>query len=118
MQQDLLVPRADVRATPTRELDTTEPKGAAEMHWRLAMPTMTMVAALMALGVARPKPRAGRFARLLPGIGLFIGYYLLLVAVRGFAADDALPAGAGIWGVHALALAAGLWFLRSGSRPR
>lgn len=118
LQQDLLVPRADVRATPTGDLDTTEPRAAAELQWRLAMPTMTMVAALMALGVARPKPRAGRFARLLPGIGLFIGYYLLLVAVRGFAADDALPASAGIWGVHALALAAGLWFLHSSSRPR
>ena len=118
LQQEVLAPRADVRATPTVDLDTTEPRAAAELQWRLAMPTMTVVAAVLALGVARPRLRAGRFARLLPGIGLFIGYYLLLVAVRGFAADDALPAGGGLWGVHALALTVALCLAYSSNRPR
>ena len=118
LQPQWIVPRADVRATPTRDLDTADPGAAAELHWRMAMPTMNVVAALLAFGAARPNPRAGRFARLLPGIGLFVCYYLLLVATRSFAADGTVPAGLGMCSVHALALATAIGLLRRSSRPR
>ena len=109
-------PLADVRKLPTSVLDARKVHEAAELQWRYALPLMTFNAALLAFGIARPGPRAGRFARLLPGVGLFVGYYLLLVAVRGLAADGAVPASGG-FAVHAAMLALAAWLVRRSTRP-
>lgn len=108
---------ADVRAEPTAGLDWREPRQAAELHGRIAAPLTTMVSALLALAVARPRPRSGRFAKLAPGVGLFVGYYLLMEFARDALAEGAIPALAGLWGVHALALALAGFLLRRAVRP-
>ena len=107
----------DVRQLPSAALDARHPRQAAEWQWRLALPVMTFVVGLLALGIARAHPRAGRFARLLPGVGLFAGYYLLLVTARGLVADEAMPAALGLWAVHGAGLALGCWLVRRSARP-
>lgn len=100
LDREPLVPLADVRRLPTAELDAGDPRQAAELQWRWSLPVMTAVAALLAIGIARSPPRAGRFARLLPGLGVFVGYYLLLVFAQDLVAERVLPAKLGLWSVH------------------
>ncbi|MDE0178323.1 MAG: LPS export ABC transporter permease LptF, partial [Gammaproteobacteria bacterium] len=73
------MPLVDARSFRSRDLDTNDPKQAAELHGRIAWPLMTVIAALAAFGMARPQPRSGRFARTVPGVVLFVAYYLALV---------------------------------------
>ena len=110
-------PRRDPRALATAALDPANPGHMAELHWRLALPVMTVSAALAALGGSRPPARGGRFTRVLPGVGVFIGYYLLLVAAQDAVADGTPLAGVGMWLVHAAVLAFGAWLLRRSWRP-
>lgn len=89
----------------------------AELHFRLALPLVVLIGGLFSVGVARTKPRDGRFARLVPGLGLFIAYYAAIVFNRNAISDGQLPAELGIWLVHGVFLIAGLWFLRQSDRP-
>ena len=81
----------DVRAFETTDLSTTEPTQAAELHWRWALPALTIIGAFIAVGMARVKPRAGRFAKVLPGIGMFVAYYLLVVLTKNLIQDGGWP---------------------------
>ena len=103
------VPLDDARRTATAALALDDPRQAAEWQWRAAFPVMCLVSVVLAVGVARPAPRAGRFSRLLPGVALFVVYYLLLVFARDFVADGLLATIPGLWPVHLVLLGAGLW---------
>lgn len=118
LESEPVVVLADVRAEPTAALSWRVPRQAAELHGRIAVPLMTVVSALLAFAVARPRPRSGRFAKLAPGVGLFVGYYLLLEFARDALAEGAIPALFGLWGVHALVLALAGIMLRYAVRPR
>ena len=117
LERHLPAPLEDVRKLPTSALDAGKASEAAELHWRYALPLMTFNAGLLAFGIARAGPRAGRFARLLPGVGLFVGYYLMLVTVRGLVADGSVPASWGFAAVHVAMLAVAAWLVRRSTRP-
>lgn len=117
VEHDLPTPRTDARMVPTLALRRDDARQTAELQWRVSLPLMTVVAALLALGVAKPRLRAGRFARLLPGVGLFVGYYLLLVFAQDAVAQGILPPSLGMWCAHGLALALAGWLLRTVGRP-
>ncbi len=105
----------DVRMAATTALLNGDRGAAAELQWRLALPVMTVIAGLLAVGVSRAAVRADRFARLLPGVGLFIGYYLLLVFVRDGLAKGVVAALPGLWAVHGGAAVLAVWLLRRGA---
>ena len=109
LDRELPMPLDDARRADTAELDRDDPRQAAELQWRAGFPAMSLVSSLLAFGIARTAPRLGRFARLLPAVGLFMAYYLLLVFTRDFVADGLLPALPGLWAVHGLMLAAAGW---------
>lgn len=111
------IPLIDVRSFRTRDLDGNDPVEAAELHGRIAWPLMTVIAALAAFGMARPPPRAGRFGRAVPGVALFVAYYLALVFAQDGIAAGLYPPAVGLWFVHAVMLAAALSFIRAGTRP-
>lgn len=117
LRRQALPPGDDARSAPTRSLALDDPRQAAELESRLAPPLMVLASAMLAVGAARPRPRAGRFSRLLPGVGLFLGYYLLLVLAQDAAADGVLPPHVGVLGVHALALLLAAWLIRRSARP-
>ncbi len=81
-------------------LDT--PAGEAELGWRLSLPLMVILLALLAQPLSRTQPRQGRAMRLLPAIGLYMLYTLGLSALR-----DEVTQGAefGLLGFGALHLA-------------
>ena len=117
LEREAPAPLVDVRSFETRELDFEDPKRAAELHGRLAWPLMTVIAALAAFGMARPGPRAGRFVRAVPGVLLFVAYYLALVFAQDGVAEGVLPPMLGLWFVHALMLAVAVWLILAGTRP-
>lgn len=108
------VPLDDTRRTASAALALDDPRQAAEWQWRAAFPVMCLVSVVLAVGVARPAPRAGRFSRLLPGVALFVVYYLLLVFARDFVADGLLATMPGLWSVHLILLGTGLWLIGRG----
>ncbi|MGD8416102.1 MAG: LPS export ABC transporter permease LptF [Pseudomonadales bacterium] len=107
-----------IEARPTRELASrTDPEARAELQFRVALPLVVPIAGLIAIGIGRTKPRQGRFARVLPGLGVFVLYYAALVFSRDMVTDGRLPAMVGLWPVHGLFLAAGLLLLRQSALP-
>jgi len=91
---------AKIRTVATRDL--LAQGGAermAEFHWRLAL------------------PREGRFARVLPAMGLFILYYLVLVLLKGALADAKVPAIVGLWPAHLLFAVFGWFLFQRSQRP-
>lgn len=108
----------DIEARSTAELlGRSDPEARAELHFRLGLPLVVLIGGLAGVGIARTKPRQGRFARVVPGLGLFVGYYALLVFGRDAIADAVLPAAVGLWPVHAGFLLAGVVLLRRSTLP-
>ena len=108
------VPLDDARRTATAELALDDPRQAAEWQWRAAFPVMCLVSVVLAVGIAKPAPRAGRFSRLLPAVALFVVYYLSLVFARDFVADGLLGTVPGLWPAHLILLGTGVWLLGRG----
>lgn len=94
-----------------------DPESLAELHFRLALPIVVLIGGLVSVGVARTKPREGRFARLVPGLGLFVAYYAAIVFNRNAISDGQLPAQLGMWLVHGAFLLTGLVLLRTSNKP-
>jgi lipopolysaccharide export system permease protein len=93
---------------PTAMLDTNDPQGAAEWHWRIALPVMTLVSVVFGFGLARTRPREGRFARIVPTVTAFIMYYLVLLLNQNALAEGRLPTEFGLWPTHAAFLLLGM----------
>jgi lipopolysaccharide export system permease protein len=79
-------------------------EAAAELHWRIAFPIMAVVLALIAIPLARLRPRQGRYARIGYAVLLFFIYISLAIAGRQSLARGGLPQWLGLWWVHAIVL--------------
>lgn len=88
-------------------------QAVAELHWRFSLPFMCLIAVLLGVPLSRVEPRQGRFAKLLPGILLFIVYLVLLVAARQWIEKGRLSPVIGTWPVHLLFAALGFLLLFS-----
>ncbi|HEY1900049.1 MAG TPA: LPS export ABC transporter permease LptF [Steroidobacteraceae bacterium] len=94
---------SDLDAAPTRELiGATTLDRRAQLQWRLALPVMCLVLAVLAVPLSRLPPRRGRLSRVWLAVLFFILYYLLLTAGRGAIEHGTLPPAAGLWWTHAV----------------
>ncbi len=109
--------RDDPSRIPTIELNSTIPSERMEWHWRLALPIMTGIVAIIAVGLGRIKPRSGRFGKILPGLLLFVLYYGLLLGSLNQLQHSVVWSAMGFWPVHALMLALGIYLVRKNWRP-
>ncbi|BDM63429.1 LPS export ABC transporter permease LptF [Shewanella sp. NFH-SH190041] len=91
------------------QLDT--PEATAEFNWRLAIPLAIPLMTLIAVPLARVNVRQGKFAKLLPAILLYLGYFGLMVAGRKALEDQVIPSYFGMWWIHIIALIIGLMLL-------
>ena len=93
------------------------PADTAELQWRISVPVMAMVLALLAVPLARSSPRQGRYAGLGAGVLIYISYANLLGAAKVWVERGKVPPMVGMWWVHALFAigAVGLLMVRYGS---
>lgn len=91
-----------------------DPKVAAELHWRLAMPVSAMVLALLAFPLSRINPRRGKFSQLVPAILLYILYGNFLFLGRNWVRKGIIHFDIGLWWAHGamLLIAIGLLIYR------
>jgi lipopolysaccharide export system permease protein len=97
-----------LRAIPTQDLFKEDTAAfSAETHWRIAFPIACLVMTLIAVPLSVVNPRQGKFAKMLPALLLFLGYFLMLTAVRSGVESATIPKGVGLWPVHFFVLILG-----------
>ena len=88
-------------AAPTATLySSTNPRAQAKLQWRIALPLMCLVLAIVALPLARLKPRQGRYARVWVALVLYVVYLNLLSAGEAWLGHGRIPSYLGLWWVH------------------
>jgi lipopolysaccharide export system permease protein len=103
-----------VRGLPTSALGASaDLEHRAELHWRIALPVMAVIMALIAVPLARLAPRQGRYARVGYAVLIFFVYINLMIAGKTWIEKDAMPEWLGLWWVHLVvaALAVAILFL-------
>jgi lipopolysaccharide export system permease protein len=84
---------------------------AAELQWRLSLPIMVFVLTLVAVPLSRVNPRAGKYAKLLPAMVLYILYANFMFISRDWVAAGKLPWWLGMWWLHLSVVFLGLWLI-------
>ena len=94
---------AGSRRCPRALLGIARPRAArAELQWRIAMPVMCLVLALLAVPLARLRPRQGRYARVWVAVMIYFLYYNLVSIGKTWIAHGTVPAEFGLWWTHAV----------------
>jgi lipopolysaccharide export system permease protein len=92
-------------AQPTRVLlRSRDPVLRAELEWRIAMPVMCIVLALLAIPLSRLRPRQGRYDRVWIAVVIYFLYFNLISTGRSFIARGKMPAALGLWWVHVVVI--------------
>lgn len=103
--EDSIRDAAPVDGRPTAQLlQSKEPEDIAALQWRLSMPLMVPIVALLAVSLSRTSHRRGRYVKLVPALLLYLLYLLGLTKTRA-ALEDGAAAIPGMWWVHLVALA-------------
>lgn len=103
-------------ALPTQQLfNSTDDKSVAEygatIQWRIAFPLACIILTFIAVPLSVVNPRQGKFAKMLPALMLFLGYFLMLTAMKSGVERQALPTSIGLWPIHISALFLGVILL-------
>jgi lipopolysaccharide export system permease protein len=102
----------DPDTKPTSELiGSGAPSDVAQLQFRASTPLMALVLTLVAVPLSRLRPRQGRYARVGFAIVVFFVYSNLLSAAKVWLEKGELPQAIGVWWVHLLALALGLFLV-------
>lgn len=116
-EQEIEHQRRKLEAIPTAQLVQMDtPEAAAQFQLRLAMPISIILLTLMAVPLSVVNPRQGKFAKLVPAICLYLGYFILLNAGKFLVAEGKVPSSVGLWWIHLSALFIGTYLIIKG-RP-
>ena len=97
---------------PTRDLLASgDPRDRAELQWRISTPLLALILMVLAVPLARLRPRQGRFGRIGFAILAYFVYTQVLIAARTWVETEVVPEFVGLWWVHAIALCLALWLL-------
>jgi len=95
-------PVTDLDAQPTAALlASPDPKRQAQFQWRLSMPLMCIVLTVLAVPLARLKPRQGRYSRVWLAVVVYLVYSNLISLGQAWIAHGAIPVALGLWWTHA-----------------
>jgi len=108
--------RRELRPTAAL-LGSEEGLDRAELAWRIAVPTMAAVLTLLAVPLAKLRPRQGRFARIGVAVLAYFIYSNLVATVRVWIEKDAAGGAFGMWWVHLLPITLAVWLLWRDERP-
>ncbi|MCC5014001.1 MULTISPECIES: LPS export ABC transporter permease LptF [unclassified Legionella] len=101
----------DIRTTDTASLlpfNNPDKRKAAELQWRLSVPIMVLTLTLVAVPLSRVNPRAGKYAKLLPAIVLYIVYANFIFVSRDWIIAGKVPLWFGMWWLHLAVAGIGL----------
>lgn len=88
-------------AVPTRQLwHSSKPHEMAELQWRISIPLLALFLGMLAIPIAKVKPREGRYGKLVVAIIYFVIYFSLLSVSRGWVGQGRLSPTIGLWWVH------------------
>jgi len=116
-EQEIEHQRRKLEAVPTNQLlalNTSE--SIAQWQWRIAIPLSIPLLTLLAVPLSVVNPRQGKFAKLVPAISLYLGYFILLNAAKFAVEDGKIPPSIGLWWIHLSALFIGSLLIIKG-RP-
>jgi lipopolysaccharide export system permease protein len=87
-----------------------------ELHWRIAIPVILVVLALLAVPLSYIAPRQGRYGKVGIALVVYIVYFNLMAYTRAQLEADSLPILLNFWWVHLLfmVLTVGLLIKRNG----
>jgi lipopolysaccharide export system permease protein len=93
----------NLEAQPTAALlNSKDPDKRAELHWRVALPSMCLVLSVLAVPLSRLRPRQGRYARIWIAVVIYFVYSNLLTAGKVWLARGTTPEIMGLWWTHAV----------------
>jgi len=99
----IMAVKSDVRTANTASLwplNNPDRQKAAELQWRLSVPLMVLTLTLVAVPLSRVNPRAGKYAKLLPAIVLYIIYANFMFIIRDWLIAGKIPVWLGVWWLH------------------
>ncbi len=103
------------RALSTIDLiNKHQPEHIAELQWRLSIPLMMPILSMLAIPLCRVQPREGKFAKMLPGLLIYIAYTGTLMYTRTAIEAGKWPIWIGLLPIHAV-VAAYAWHLLKAS---
>ena len=102
---------APVDARPTRALlDSDAPEDRAALQWRVSLPLMVPIVAIIAMALSKTDHRRGRYIKMLPAFFIYL-FYLMLLANARTSVEEGGGLPGGIWAVHLLFLVIALAML-------
>jgi lipopolysaccharide export system permease protein len=115
---------ARAESKPSMELATSsDPRERAQFQQRMASPIMAFILAVIAVPLARLRPRQGRYARIWLALVVYFTYVIATTVATTWVEKQSVLGSAGLWWVHALALTLAVWLVlrqdpvrRAGSR--
>jgi lipopolysaccharide export system permease protein len=115
--EDKIGTEQDPDTRPTRELlGSKAPEDIAQLQSRASSPIMALILTLLAVPMSRLRPRQGRYARVGYAIVVYMIYANLLSAAKVWVEKGQLTPIIGVWWVHLLALAFGLYLIHREGR--
>lgn len=116
-EQEVERKRRKLSAHPTMKLIGDEHlDAAAELHWRIAIPIAVFILTFIAVPMSAVQPRQGKFAKMLPALGIYLSYFILMIVGKSAIDDGKVPPSIGLWWVHITALFVGSFLILKG-RP-
>jgi lipopolysaccharide export system permease protein len=108
---------SDPDTKPTSELwGSGSPVDIAQLQFRASSPIMALVLTLVAVPLSRLRPRQGRYARVGFAIIVYFVYSNLLSASKVWVEKGTLSPAIGVWWVHLLLLAFGIYLVAREAR--
>lgn len=116
-EQEVEQKRRKLSAISTSDLISQKSsQSVAELQWRIAIPLSILLLTFIAVPLSAVNPRQGKFAKMLPALGLYLGYFVMLIAARSALEDGKIPSQIGLWWIHISALFIGAFLILKG-RP-
>ncbi len=97
--------------TSAELLGSNDPLDRAELQARISAPVSMFALMLLAVPLSRSRPREGRYGRLGVGMLIYITYANTLAIARVWVEREQVPAWLGLWWVHAVLAAIGLFLV-------
>lgn len=86
--------------TTAQLLEASDNESRATLQWRLSMPLMVFIAALLAVPLSKTNPRQGRYMKMLPAILVYVLYLTFLINARSSVTKGKMDADMGLLLVH------------------